>query len=61
MIWYSHLFKNFFQFVVIHTVFGIIQLDVGQLCVDFLHLKTQSGCSLNKNPIKVLSELLYFL
>ena len=33
MVWYSHLFKNFPQFVVIHTVkgFGI----VGEAEVDF--------------------------
>ena len=31
MIWYSHLLKNFPQFVVIHTVFGIVskaEIDV---------------------------------
>ena len=33
MVWYSHLFKNFLQFVVIHTVkdFGIVnkaEIDV---------------------------------
>ena len=32
MVWYSHLFKNFTQFVVIHTVkgFGILnEAEVG--------------------------------
>ena len=24
MVWYSHLFQNFLQFVVIHTVFGTV-------------------------------------
>ena len=30
MVWYSHLLKNFPQFVVIHTVkgFGIVKVDV---------------------------------
>ena len=34
MVWYSHLFKNFAQFVVIHTVksFGIVnKAEVGGL------------------------------
>ena len=30
MVWFSHLFKNFLQFVVIHTVkgFGIVNKEV---------------------------------
>ena len=28
MVWYSHLFKNFPQFVVIHTVKGIISFQI---------------------------------
>ena len=30
MVWYSHLLKNFPQFIVIHTVkgFGIVEIDV---------------------------------
>ena len=24
MVWYSHLFKNFSQFIVIHTVIGMV-------------------------------------
>ena len=41
MVWYSHLFKNFSQFIVIHTVkgFGIInkaEIDVFlELCCFF--------------------------
>ena len=34
MVWYSHLFKNFLQFVVIHTVkgFGIVnKAEIGVL------------------------------
>ena len=40
MVWYSHLFKNFLQFVVIHTVkgFGIVnkaEVDVSGTLVLF--------------------------
>ena len=42
MVWYSHLFKNFPQFVVIHTVkdFGIVnksQVDVSLELSCFFH------------------------
>ena len=30
MVWYSHLFKNFPQFVVIHTVKGLSIVNVGE-------------------------------
>ena len=38
MVWYSHLLKNFLQFIVIHTVkdFGIVnraEIDEGELLV----------------------------
>ena len=35
MVWYSHLFKNFPQFVVIHTVkgFGIVNKAEVDMCV----------------------------
>ena len=33
MIWYSHLFKNFSQFVVIHTVKGFSVINEGELDV----------------------------
>ena len=34
MVWYSHLFQNFSQFIVIHTVkgFGIVNIEID----DFL-------------------------
>ena len=39
MVWYSHLYKNFLQFVVIHRVKGIgivnkVEVDV---CLEFSH------------------------
>ena len=30
MVWYSHLFKNFLQFVVIHTVKGFSTINEGE-------------------------------
>ena len=48
MVWYSHLFKNFPQFVVIHTVkdFGIVnksQVDVSLELSCFLDDPTDVG------------------
>ena len=37
MVWYSHLFKNFLQFVVIHTVKGFDIVDKSEVDV-FLEL-----------------------
>ena len=37
MVWYSHLFKNFLQFVVIHTVKGFSIVSKAEVCV-FLEL-----------------------
>ena len=37
MVWYSHLLKNFPQFVVIHTVkgFGIVNKAELEVCLEF--------------------------
>ena len=37
MVWYSHIFKNFSQFVVIHTVkgFGVVSEAEGDAFLDF--------------------------
>ena len=46
MVWYSHLFKNIPQFVVIHTVkgFGIVnEADVFLDCSCFLYDPTDVG------------------
>ena len=48
MVWYSHLFKNFPKFVVIHTVkgFGIFnkgEVDVFLKCPCFLHDSVNVG------------------
>ena len=37
MVWYSHLFKNFPQFVVIHTVKGFGVVSKAKVCI-FLEL-----------------------
>ena len=47
MVWYSHLFKNFPQFVVIHTVKGFVIVNKAEVDV-FLEL----SCSFN-DPINV--------
>jgi len=36
MVWYSHLFKNFPQFVVIHTVKGFGVVNKGEVYVFLL-------------------------
>ena len=48
MVWYSHLFQNFPQFVVIHTVkgFGIVkkaEIDVSLELACFLHDPAKVG------------------
>ena len=47
MVWYSHLFKNFPQFVVIHTVKGFGRVNKAEVDV-FLEL-----CCLFYNPTDV--------
>ena len=37
MAWYSHLFKNFLQFVVIHTIKGFSMVNEAEVD-DFLEL-----------------------
>ena len=36
MVWYSHLFKNFPQFVVIHTVKGFSVVNEAEVVIFFL-------------------------
>ena len=48
MVWYSHLFKNFPQFVVVHTVkgFGIVkeaEIDVSLELSCFFHNSVDVG------------------
>ena len=42
MVWYSHLFQNFSQFIVIHTVKGFVivnkaEIDVSLELSSFIH------------------------
>ena len=37
MVWYSHLFQNFPQFIVIHTVNGFVRINKAEIVV-FLEL-----------------------
>ena len=55
MVWYSHLFKNFPQFVVIHTVkgFGIINKAEVDAFLEF-------SCFFN-NPMDVWLFVYWFL
>ena len=61
VVWYSHVFKNFLQFVVIHTVKGFSIVNKAEVCV-FLEL---SGTFWNwfwfwpSGDVHVLSHLLY--
>ena len=53
MVWYSHLFKNFPQFVVIHTVksFGVVnkaEVDVFLELSCFFNDSTDVGNLINK-------------
>ena len=35
MVWYSHIFKNFSQFVMIHTVKGLSVVNEGDVFLEF--------------------------
>ena len=51
MVWYSHLFKNFSHFVVIHTVEVCMQVKKQQLEHD---MEQQTGSKLGKEYIKAV-------
>ena len=46
VVWYSHLFQNFPQFIVIHTVkgFGIVNKAEVDVCLELLFYQWSSGC-----------------
>ena len=55
MVWYSHLFKKFSQFVVIHTVkgFGVVneaEVDVFLEFLCFLYDPTYVGNLISGSP-----------
>ena len=55
MVWYSHLFQNFPQFIVIHTVkgFGIVnkaKIDVFMELSCFLHDPIDVGSLMSGSP-----------
>ena len=54
MVWYSHLFKNFPQFVVVHTVKGFGIVNEAEVDV-FLEL----SCFLN-DPVNVGNFLKFY-
>ena len=69
MIWYSHLFQNFPQFIVIHTVkgFGIVNVDDTTLMVEseeelksvLMKVKVESekaGLKLNIQKTKIMAS-----
>ena len=45
MVWYSHLFKNFPQFIVVHTVkgFGIVNKAEIDVFLELFYLPAYSG------------------
>ena len=56
MVWYSHLFQNFPQFVVIHTVkgFGIVnEAEVNA----FLELVSENWNAVNKAEVHVFLQM----
>ena len=69
MVWYSHLFQNFPQFIVIHTVkgFGIVNVDDTTLMVEseeelksvLMKVKEESekaGLKLNIQKMKIMAS-----
>ena len=71
MIWYSHLFKNFPQFVVIHTVksFSRVNEAEGDVFLElpcFRHKSMNicdliSGCSASLKPILYIWKFLIYI
>jgi len=60
MVWYSHLFKNFPQFVVIHTVkgFGVVnkaEVDVFLELSRFLYNPVDIGSLISLVPLPFLN------
>ena len=60
MVWYSHLFKNFPQFVVIHTVkgFGVVnkaEVDVFLELSHFLYDPVDIGSLISLVPLPFLN------
>ena len=54
MFWYSHLFKNFPWFVVIHTVKGfsiVTELEVGVLANQLQKLILTAAGSTDREPV----------
>ena len=59
MVWYSHLFQNFPQFIVIHTVkvFGIVneaEIDVFLELSSFLNDQADAGIKIARRNINNL-------
>ena len=46
VVWYSHLLKNFLQFVVIHTVkgFGVVNKAEIDVFLELLLFRRSNGC-----------------
>ena len=72
MVWYSHLFQNFPQFIVIHTVkgFGIVnkaEIDVFLELSCFLHDPVDVGnlisgsCAFSKTSLNIRKLMVYVL
>ena len=62
MVWYSHLLKNFPQFVVIHTVktFGLVnkaEVDVSLELSCFFHDLTDAGSLISSSSASSKSSL----
>ena len=62
MVWYSHLFKNFPQFVVIHTVkgFGIVskaEVDIFLELSCFIDYANAFDCEDHNKLWKILKEM----
>ena len=72
MVWYSHLFKNFPQFVVIHTVkdFGIVNKAEADVFLEFSCFFYDStdvdnlisgSCAFSKSSVNIWKFLVHVL
>ena len=59
MVWYSHLFQNFPQFIVIHTVKGFGIVNKAELKSLLMKVKVESekvGLKLNIQKMKIMAS-----
>ena len=58
MVWYSHLFQNFPQFIVIHTVKGFGIVNKAKIDVFLGQLSIEKELSIEKATFSMIQQML---